>query len=345
MSTAVFRTVDGVEYVVPCEGDNLLLDAAQAVGHGLQSLCRRGECGVCRAKLVSGHVTLDTHSTDALSVADEAAGSILLCRSHADTDIVVDLPYDSSRVLSGAVLVRQVTIAELDHWAGGIVRMLVRAVDDPDLGTAIQFDSGQFAELMPPDGAHSRAYSFASVANWDGTAEFYVKLRPGGYFSEYLRTQAKVGDRLTMRGPQGTFGLRENGSRPRWMVCGGTGLAPIMSMLRRMAEWGDTQDAVLILGVNRPAEVYATQEMADLSASMPALRTFVAVVQPDSAWTGPVGNAVDVMNAQLDALADGAEKPDIYLCGPPPFLDAAHVGAESRGVPADQIYEERIVLS
>lgn len=347
MSQTVYHTADGAELVVPLIEATTLLDAAEQAGYGLQCLCRHGSCGVCRARLVEGEVHLGEHTVDALSDADEAAGWVLLCCGQALGEVRIDLPYDNSRVLTAAVPTRQVRLSEIDHWPGGIVRLVVKALDDPELGSAIQFDAGQFAELTPPGSTRSRAYSFASIANWDGTAEFYVKLRDGGYFSAYVRDQAQIGDILSLRGPQGTFGLRENGSRPRWMVCGGTGLAPIMSMLRRMAEWGETQETLLVLGVNTPGEVYATEAMAKLRQALPNLRTLVSVVTPDAAWTGPVGNAVEIMNAELDArtAAAQADAPDIYLCGPPAFLNAARAGAVNRGVPDEQIYEERIVVN
>jgi len=292
-----------------------------------------------------GRVSLAAYDARALPQADVDTGGVLLCRGTPEADVVIDLPYERSRVLSGAIPVRQVVLEALDRWPGDIVRIVVRAVEDPEWGTSIQFDAGQFAQLTPPDGDKSRAYSYASVANWDGTAEFYIKLREGGYFSEYLRDRAVIGDPLTLRGPQGTFGLHENGLRPRWFVCGGTGLAPIMSMLRRMAEWGDPQEALLILGVNRTSEVYATYALAELRATMPRLRPLVTVVEPDRTWDGPVGTAVDQMIIELDARPQEGEPPDIYLCGPPGFLDAARASAAARGVGADQVYEERILGS
>ena len=126
------------------------------------------------------------------------------------------------------------------------------------------------------------------------------------------------------------------------MVCGGTGLAPCMSMLRRMAEWGETQEALLILGVNTSDEVFAEDALAALRSALPSLRTVVTVVRPDDAWTGSVGTAVDALDAELSARTPGSEAPDIYLSGPPAFLQAAQTCAAAQGVPGDQIYEERI---
>jgi len=343
MSTATFRTTDGVEYIVDCESPSMtLLAAAEQAGYLLVSSCHHGACGTCRAQLVQGTVRLAEHSPHALSPEDESDGKVLLCCGHPEGDVLIDLPYNSSRVGSGKIPVRKVRIEALDHWPGDVVRLVVKAEDDPELGSAIQFESGQYAELTPPGGGASRAFSFSSVANWDGTAEFYIKLHENGYFSDYLQTAAAIGDELTLRGPQGSFTLHENGARPRWMACGGTGLAPCMSMLRRMAEWGETQEARLILGVNTADEVFAADEMADLRTKLPNLRTVVTVAQPDKTWTGPVGTAVDALDAELGAQTPGAEAPDIYLSGPPGFLEAAAACAAAHGIPGGQIYEERI---
>lgn len=258
----------------------------------------------------------------------------------------VDLPYDRSRMLDGAVPERIATVTAIDRWPGDVVRLALRVTAD-EHGAALQFDAGQFAELTPPGGQEARAYSFANTGNWDGDGdgELYVKLRPGGYFSEHARTRAAVGDEVALRGPQGAFTLRENGGRPRWMVCGGTGLAPLISMLRRMAEWGDLQDCLLILGVNQPDEVFATTELDELRGVLGTLRALVPVARPDAGWTGPVGTAVDVLVAELSELDETAEPPDIYLCGSPGFLVAARDAATSAGVPDEQIYEERILAN
>ncbi len=345
-SSVVLRTADGVELSFPVPAGQTVLDAAAAAGSTLVSLCKKGTCGVCRARLVEGNVELGEHTEEALPAADAAAGTILLCCSAPTptSDVVIELPYDRSRVLDGAVPERTARIVELDRWAGDIVRFVLQVTPD-DLGSAMQFEAGQFAELVPPDGEESRAYSFANTGNWDGLAEFMVKLRPAGYFSGYLAGRAAVGDELRLVGPQGAFTLRENGLRPRWFVCGGTGFAPMVSMVRRMAEWGEGQDCLLVLGVNRPDEVFAEAELAELSGMLPALRYVLPVVEPDDGWTGPVGTSVDIMAAELDARPAGAEAPDIYLCGSPGFLAAARAAAVARGVPDDQVYEERILAT
>ena len=215
-------------------------------------------------------------------------------------------------------------------------------MEDEAWTKAILFEPGQYVEITPPGGDQSRAYSFASLPNHEGLVEFYVKLRPGGYFSTYLDAMAKVGDVLTFGLPQGEFTLRDSAGRARWMVCGGTGLAPVMSMLRRMAQFGLSEPVVLIMGVDRPEEIIAGVELNELRAALPELRTIQAVVQPDSGWNGPVGTAVDLLAAQFDVLGPDQPRPDLYLCGSPGFLQAAKDVAGARGVAPERVFAEMV---
>ena len=142
-----------------------------------------------------------------------------------------------------------------------------------------------------------------------------------------------------MSSATGDFGLVENGLRPRWFLAGGTGLSPLMSMLRRMAEWGDPQPARLFFGVTRHTEVFAQEELQALADSMPDLRYDTVVWHRDPEWSGATGNPVDLAAAEA-ALLD--EWPDVYVCGPPPMVDAAYAALTAVGIPEDQIHAETV---
>ncbi len=330
-------TADGQESTVHCEPGSTVLAAAERSGIMLKASCETGGCGACSAVLRGGRVQMGDHDPNVVAVP-ENQGGILLCRSVPEQDCRIELPYDQSAIVVGPPNLHQAEIAALDRVADGVMHVALTLLPGEDAPSAADFESGQFIRIMVPGTEARRAYSPANVANWDGRLEFYIRLLPGGAMSEYLSSHAAVGDVLTVMSADGEFGLVENGLRPRWFLAGGTGLSPLLSMLRKMAEWGDPQPARLVFGITRHSEVFAQDEIAALAAVLPDFRADTVVWTPDPAWTGPVGNPVDLAAAEIAALE---EMPDVYLCGPPPMMDAAFAALTAVGVPEDQIHAER----
>lgn len=327
-------TSDGVESTVSCDSHTTVLAAAEQAGLILKSACRAGGCGACSAVLSGGHVDMTEHDPDVIETPAEDGG-ILLCRSFPRDDCRIDLPYARADVVTAPPTERQARIAGLDRVAEGVMR--VRLVAD-----TAEFESGQFVRVTVPGTDAHRAYSPANVTNWDGELEFFVRLLPGGLMSDYLMHTAAVGDELTVSTAQGSFTLVENGLRPRWFIAGGTGLSPLLSMLRRMAEWGDGQPARLFFGLTRRSEVFAQDELQALAEQLPGFRADTVVWQPDPQWSGAIGNPVDLAAAEA-ATAD--EWPDVYVCGPPPMIEAAYAALTAAGVPREQIHAERFTAA
>lgn len=330
-------TTDGQESTVVCDPQTTVLAAAEQAGKVLKSSCQSGGCGACSAVLATGRVEMGDHDPDVIEVP-ESDGGILLCRSFPRGDCRIDLPYDSSKIVTAPPSRHEAEITALDRVAEGVMHVILTLRPGEDGSASADFESGQFVRMLVPGTDARRAYSPANVANWDGELEFYIRLLPGGAMSEYLTGTAALGDVLTVFSADGEFGLAENGFRPRWFIAGGTGLSPLLSMLRRMAEWGDPQPARLFFGVTRHTEVFAQDEIAALTAALPDCTAETVVWHSDPSWAGATGNPVDLAAAEI-AMLD--EMPDVYVCGPPPMVDAAHAALTAAGVPEDQIHAER----
>lgn len=333
-------TSDGERLEVECAPGQSVLEATAAAGATLPASCRKGTCGSCHAAVTSGDYELGTHSAAALPRERRARGEVLLCRTVPRGALSVELPYESSRILYGGIPVRDGVITALEYVARETVRLEVRLAEDDETGLDCQFEPGQFMELQIPGTAVKRAYSPANTGNWEGLLEFYIRLRPDGVFSTYLRDRARAGARLVVHGPQGAFGLRETGLRPRWFVAGGTGLAPLLSMVRHMAEWQEPHPARLFFGVNEEEDVFGLAELDAVAARSPGFGYEVCVWRPGASWTGRVGTPADLVAA---ALADTTDTPDIYVCGPPPLIDA--VTRAAAGVPPEHIFHERFLAT
>jgi ferredoxin-NADP reductase/ferredoxin len=329
-------TRDGAQFDFACEPGQDVLSAAAAATITLPSQCRQGSCGACHATVSAGDYDLGAHSPDALPAGQP--GAILLCRTTPRSDLRVSLPYDRTKVLLHPVSARSTRIAALETIAQNTVRVALSIDPDDPLGSAVEFEPGQFSELEIPGTDVRRPFSISNTSNWEGRLEYLIRLQPQGKFSAWLRDSAKVGDALIVHGPQGGFGFISGSLRPRWFVAGGTGLAPVISMLRRMAEFQELDDARVFFGVSHEEELFMVDELQSLQAQLPQLQVELCVWRPGNDWSGFRGTPVDALAM---ALAQADVAPDIYVCGPPALVSGARDAAVAAHVPENQFVSER----
>ena len=337
MPDVTLVTRDGVRLQFDCSENQNLLDAAAKAGLFLLGMCREGACGLCKAKVADGAYEMGSHSTDVLKAIGE--NGVLLCRCQPRGDLVVNLPYPQAVIRRSNIPTREATIEALAPASAGAVSVTLVFKQHPELGQAADFVPGQYMELTIPGTDVHRAYSMANLPNWEGRLEFLIRLQPGGAFSTYLAERAKIGDTLIARGPQGDFVLDETSPRPRYLIGGGCGFAPVLSMLRHLADFQDTQATHLILGANREDELPLAGEIDALREALPHLGVTLCVWRPEAAWTGFTGTAADGFAVYLESCA---ETPDVYVCGPPKLLEAVKAVAQARHLPPERIIAENI---
>lgn len=330
-------TRDGASIAFTAEQNETLLEAAERANIYLPSSCREGGCGVCKATATSGETQLDSCSAEALSDTERAAGGVLLCRAHALSDVTLQAPYDQAAISFTTIPERLARIIAIEPAGGAAIRLQLQYEED-EFGRAAQFIAGQYVQIEIPGTSIKRAYSLANAPNWDGSLEFFIRLHENGAFSDFLKHDAEAGKLLRVRGPQGQFTVDVCSLAPRWFVAGGTGLAPSLSMLRQMAEFGESTPCRLFFGVNSEPELFALETLEALRASLPQLETTVCVWRPRADWTGFSGTPAEAL---AKALNDASERPDIYVCGPPPLIDATQATAIGAGLSPDRIFLER----
>lgn len=323
-----------------CASDQDLLAAAAASDITLPSQCGKGNCGACYATVMKGDYRLHEHNPNVLPAGHATA--ILMCRTTPCSDLLIALPYDHTKVLLQSIPSRTAKIAALETIAQNTMRLELQLDPDEEAGCGAEFEPGQFMELEIPGTDERRAYSLANTGNWDGRLEFLIRLQAGGRFSTFLRERAQPGDTVCVRGAMGGFGIREGSLRARWFVAGGTGLAPMLSMLRRMDEYREMQDVRLFFGVNVESELFMLDEIERLKTRLPQLQVDLCVWKPQGDWSGFRGTPADALGA---AIASTGLQPDIYVCGPPALVRAAEHIVQKAGLPPDQFEAEQFVSS
>lgn len=333
-------TQDGESVVFDCGPDEDVISAGLRQDIYLMASCREGGCATCKGLCVDGDYEIGKVSVQALPPEEEEEGFVLLCRCYPVSDMEVEVPYTYDRIsFSPEGQGFTAEIVELGKISSNVVKLVLRRLGDDQ---QIKLDSGQYYDLEIPGTGVSRSYSPANTANAKGELEFLIRIVDNGKFSSYLQHDAYVGQQLHVKGPSGIFGLKENGFTPRVFVAGGTGLAPVLSMVRRMREWDEPQKCIIYFGVNTEQEVFYARELAELQQQMPTLTVRICVWQATNDWCGEKGSVVDILRRDLK---DVDIKPDLYLCGPPGMVDATFQVCAEAGIPKTSIHLEKFLPS
>ena len=315
---------------IDVERSETLLQAALRQGIDFPNSCRVGGCGTCKCQLQDGRVKELTESGYLLSRDEIDAGFILACQSVPQTDVRVAVELAESgpmRKVGGRVTGRE-------HLTRDITRLQVQ------LDEALPYRAGQFAGLeMDGVGGTPRSYSFATPASGSGAVTFFVRKVTGGRFSSLVNDEDIIGRTVTLHGPQGNFWLRP-GTAPLLFIAGGSGLAPILALLREAVAAGETRQATLLFGARSQQDLYALEQIATIAREWRGTFRFVPVLSEepvDSTWTGARGLVTDLVPG---SLAPGAHA---YLCGPPAMIDSAATMLQASGIPPESIHCDRFV--
>ena len=332
MNASTFQiTVEPSGRQFSASGQETILAAAIHAGVGLPYGCKDGACGSCKCKKLSGEVTHDAYSENALSEAELAAGLILTCRATATSDVVLE-----SRQVTGAnafpIKKMPVRVNALEKLSHDVMRVQLQL----PAHTAFQFHAGQYLEFILRDGSR-RAYSMATpphVAANTPAIELHIRHMPGGKFTDHVFGAMKEKEILRAEGPFGSFFLREDSDKPMVFLASGTGFAPIKALLEHMQHKVMTRPVSLYWGGRRPEDLYMDAWLKELSTSMPNL-SYVPVISdalPEDHWSGRTGY---VHQAVLDDFADLSGH-EVYACGAPVVVDAARSSYTSqRGLPEE----------
>ncbi len=309
-----------------------VLESALAAGIAFPHDCTVGTCGSCRSRLVSGKVDAITPFGYTLSREELAGGYILACQAVPESDLVVEINIAAADVAPVRSTARLVATRDLTHD----IKLVTWETDGP-----IRYRAGQYMNITWPGGPGPRSYSFSAAPAVDGQTRLstFIRKVPGGALTEQLFGGDLADVPFEIDAPHGSFWLRDDDG-PILLIGGGSGLAPLMSLLEDAAARGVRRDAILLFGGRAAHDLYCTDEIAAITARWQGRFDYRPVLSEEAAE----GVRFGLVTAEIPAaLADlgGAAGLQAYLCGPPGMIDAGVAALVAASVPLVNIFYDK----
>ena len=290
--------------------EETIIEAALAHGYTLPHSCRNGACGVCKGKILQGSVDYGDHQAYALTDAEKAAGMALFCCAKPKSDLVIE----SLEVTTGneiQVKTLPCRVQKMDKIAHDVMVLYLKLPANEYL----QFLAGQYIDILQKDDK-PRSFSLANAPHEDEFLELHVRNIAGGAFTHHVFNEMKERDILRIKGPLGTFFLREDSNKPIIFVASGTGFAPVKAIIEHAMYIGIKRPMHLYWGVRKQADLY----MLDETKKWEAYGIKFTPVVSDETWSGRTGF---VHQAVVDDYTDLSGY-QVYACGAPIVVEAAH---------------------
>lgn len=329
-------TVQPFERHFEVRGSETLLEAALLNQVPFPHNCTVGTCAACKCRLVSGRVKAITDFGYTLSRQELEAGYILACQA---------VPLDGETTVE--IIASGIDAPPAEEFTGTIVKTemlthdILRVV--VSLNRPLNFIAGQYANLRHEGLNRGRSYSFADAPDPKGSSSisFMIRKVPGGAFTESLFAGGLTGKPLEIQAPHGDFFLRPS-TAPMICVAGGSGLAPLLSILEDARKKRVDRSCTVLFGARTTADLYALEQLATIGRGWKGYFNFVPVLShepEDSQWTGSRGLVTDFIGPTLNR--EPHDKAEMYMCGPPGMIDRAIETASDHGMSIERIHYDK----
>lgn len=327
--------INNGEKKLSVEGGRSLLSTLASEKIYIPSACGgKATCGLCKVQVLEGAGPLLPTEEPYISLEERAKYFRLSCQIKVKGNMKLGIPQELFNIREFVCDVESITDMTYD-----IKRLRMKLPP----GQSVTFKAGQFMQFYSkPYGKIKeeafRAYSISSKSSEHDYIELLIRLVPGGIVTGYVHSALKEGDQVRLSGPYGDFYLRGN-CEELVMIAGGSGLAPIRSLVYEVIEKGLPHKMRFFFGANTLKDLYYMEEFGQIQKDYPQF-TFIpclAFPAPDDNWTGDTG----FVTVALDNQVDTGEGKEAYLCGSPGMLDACIKVLKSKGFTDQTIFYDK----
>ena len=292
------------------EGTSTILEAGLRSGLALNYACSNGNCGKCKAKVISGEVNKTSDHDFVISDTDKANGHILMCCNEAVTDITIEaLEAGSSADIPQQQITAKVKKVDTSHDDVALIHAKTPRT------MRLRFLAGQYVSLGGNNGIPTTDISVSSCPCDDMNIHFQVPNIPGDAFSEYVFSNLKSGDTLDIVGPNGDFVLNENSHHSLTFIAWHTGFAPIRSLVEHAMALDTAESISFIWITEKDSDRYLDNLCRSWNDAFDNFNytSVVANLNTDA--------PEEVVNNIIDNIDEISEQ-DIYVAGNAALLDS-----------------------
>ena len=338
MSFHITIQPSGHEY--DAEEGNSVLQAAIDAGIKLPYGCQNGACGTCKGKIVEGRIDHAATPEGTLPAAERADGMALFCCAKPLSDLVIEAREVTSKT-DIPVKTLPCRVQKLERLAPDVIALQLKLPTNERL----QFLAGQYIEILLKDGKR-RAFSLANAPYDDELLQLHVRLVPGGQFTEHVFGSMKEREMLRFEGPHGSFFLREDAEsakKPIILLAGGTGFAPIKSIVEYAIHSKIERSMHLYWGAKDRSGLYLPELPQQWAAEHANIKYVPVLSEPSAAdaWQGRTGFVHQAVLADHPDLSGF----QVYACGAPAMIDAARRDFGAQGLPAEEFYADSFTFA
>ena len=325
-------TIQSSGHTFAVEESESVLDAALRQGIILPYGCRNGACGSCMGTLTAGSVVYEHGLPPALNEQDAARHKALFCQARPASDLTIQVrEVDAARDIEIKTL--PCRVEKLEHLAHDVIRIYLRV----PASERMQFLAGQYIDVLIKD-HEPRAFSIANAPHDDEFIELHIRYVEGGLFTDQVFHHMQEKVMLRIRGPLGTFFLREDSERPALLIGGGTGFAPLKGILEHAFEIGISKPLHLFWGVRARRDLYLDELPARWAREHENFSYTPVLSEPDpeDSWSGETGFVTDSVIRHYPELSGH----DIYMSGPPVMVEAGHGLFRQHGLDTSRFFSD-----
>ncbi|MEW5787007.1 MAG: CDP-6-deoxy-delta-3,4-glucoseen reductase [Pseudomonadota bacterium] len=327
MSHQVTIQPSGHQFTV--QSGETLLSAALNAGFALPYGCRNGACGACKGKVLEGRVDYGVFQQGALTEEDKRQGLALFCCAKAESDLSIEVK-EVGAAKDIPIKTLPCRVEKLEKLAGDVMAVWLKLPSNERL----QFLPGQYIDFLLKDGRR-RSFSLANAPEADSLLELHIRHVPGGHFTEHVFNTMKAKDIMRISGPHGSFFLRES-DKPALFLAGGTGFAPIKSILAHAFHQQTDRQMVLYWGARDLASLYQPQVPGDWQREQGNFSFIPVLDAGQPGWPGRTGRVHEAVLADFADLSGW----QVYACGAPVMVAAARQAFTARGLPEGEFYSD-----